>query len=418
MMKRLILSLVALPLVLIGAQCPTGSHPQAGKKAAEPLRIEFLNSFSFPSEFAGKENQFIGISSLAFDAHGNILYAASDDSGFCKTLGMWNCPDSFARMYALHLSLEHDASGKTLVKGEFAKDNPRALLDAQKSKITTGKVDFEGMTATHQGYFLLISEQDVSAAIYYPPSLHIYNRAGELFGSPKLPQKFFSAWGGGCRRNRCFEGVSAIPNTEEFVAITEQPLAQDRKTSYSRFLHFKLPLQERDGEVVVLGEHPYEFAPLEDALTEGSAKVARGVSDLLAIGPNDYLTVERSFIPYADKSKTPLSVIRVFRTTCDHCDELAEWTASLDWLKDIKPMKKTLFVDMLNVHDESGAVINNLNIEGITWGPTLPDGSSTIIFVSDNGDNTKNPTRFLVFKTNLHPVTNCGQAHQEFLCHN
>jgi len=38
------------------------------------------------------------------------------------------------------------------------------------------------------------------------------------------------------------------------------------------------------------------------------------------------------------------------------------------------------------------------NIEGITWGPTLPNGNATLMLVSDNNFNLEQVTQFLLFE--------------------
>lgn len=384
----------------------------------DQAHFEFLNSFSFPSEFGGKKDQIMGISSLSFDAHDGVLYGASDDSGYCsytKYLTL-SCPDTYARMFSIRIRTTQDEHHKQSVQGELNIINPIYFLDSAGGRITYGKIDVEGMTSTPEGNFLLISEQDISAPVYFPPMLFEYSRDGKLLKEYKLPKKFFSSWGRknvtgmltmgatnkwatGCQENKCFEGVSRVPGDDSYVAMTEQSLAQDRKANYLRLIQFNLHSSKND-EVQLLTEHAYEMAPLEDSITAGSIKQSRGVSDILALGKNDYLVIERSYIPYKEKAKDPLSVIRVFRTTCENCTDVKEHH-SLDKASSIVIMKKTLVLDMLSVKDEQGQTINNLNIEGMSWGPKLADGSNTIIFSSDNGDNTSNPTRFLVFKTSL-----------------
>jgi hypothetical protein len=40
------------------------------------------------------------------------------------------------------------------------------------------------------------------------------------------------------------------------------------------------------------------------------------------------------------------------------------------------------------------------NIEGVTFGPDLPNGHKTLIFVSDNNFSKEQKTQFLLFEVN------------------
>ena len=55
-------------------------------------------------------------------------------------------------------------------------------------------------------------------------------------------------------------------------------------------------------------------------------------------------------------------------------------------------MSKKLLLNM----DGLGFYIDN--IEGVTFGPTLPNGNITLIFVSDNNFNPLEKTQFLLFE--------------------
>jgi hypothetical protein len=58
----------------------------------------------------------------------------------------------------------------------------------------------------------------------------------------------------------------------------------------------------------------------------------------------------------------------------------------------IKTAPKRLLLNM----DDLGIAIDN--VEGITFGPMLPNGHRSLIFVSDNNFNDKQKTQFFLFE--------------------
>jgi hypothetical protein len=59
-----------------------------------------------------------------------------------------------------------------------------------------------------------------------------------------------------------------------------------------------------------------------------------------------------------------------------------------------KPVAKKLLLNM----DSLGIYIDN--IEGVTFGPKLPNGHQTLIFVADNNFSAEEQTQFLLFELN------------------
>ena len=58
------------------------------------------------------------------------------------------------------------------------------------------------------------------------------------------------------------------------------------------------------------------------------------------------------------------------------------------------PAGKTLVADLINFP----AVIRLDNTEGMCWGPMLPNGHKTLLFVSDDNFSARQITQFLAFE--------------------
>ena len=110
-----------------------------------------------------------------------------------------------------------------------------------------------------------------------------------------------------------------------------------------------------------------------------------GVPDIISIGNNKLLVIERSF----STGRLP-STIKVF---------IADLNAVTD-VTNIPLMNSTQFVPvskklLLNM-DNLGIYIDN--IEGVTFGPTLPNGHKTLLFIADNNFVQIEKTQLLLFE--------------------
>ncbi len=116
----------------------------------------------------------------------------------------------------------------------------------------------------------------------------------------------------------------------------------------------------------------YELSPLP--LPNNSNYDMNGVSDLLAYKDNQFLVVERAF-----QGK---NVVKIFKATIGNTATNILNTDSLNGTNYIPVTKELVF--------DSGSIESELtnqsidNIEGITFGETLPNGNRTIIVISDD----------------------------------
>ena len=58
----------------------------------------------------------------------------------------------------------------------------------------------------------------------------------------------------------------------------------------------------------------------------------------------------------------------------------------------MKPLTKQLILNM----DDLDRHVDN--VEGVTWGPTLPNGHKTLLFVTDNNFQSFQKTQFFLFE--------------------
>ncbi|MGZ8523896.1 MAG: esterase-like activity of phytase family protein, partial [Chitinophagaceae bacterium] len=111
-----------------------------------------------------------------------------------------------------------------------------------------------------------------------------------------------------------------------------------------------------------------------------------GVSDILYAGNNKFIVIERGY----SAGRLP-SDIRVYSADISDAGDISG-IASLATQPVQKSVTKKLLLDMntLDVFID--------NIEGVTFGPVLPNGRRSLVLVADNNFAARQKSQFLLFE--------------------
>jgi hypothetical protein len=182
--------------------------------------------------------------------------------------------------------------------------------------------------------------------------------------------------------NKGMEGLAITPDGRTLSGIMQGPLIQDggKKGTLCRILTIDL----ESGTT-----HEYAY-PL--------SKAGRGVSEILAIDADRFLVLER------DSAGGPKGFARLFRIGLRGATDISGLGTDPDngLPQDSAPpgvttVAKQPFLDLLDPRFGLATDDFPVKIEGLTWGPDLPDGRRLLLVVSDNDLITKNPTYFYAF---------------------
>ena len=121
------------------------------------------------------------------------------------------------------------------------------------------------------------------------------------------------------------------------------------------------------------------------AIPENAYKV-NGIPDILYIGNNKMLVIERSF-----STGNMACTIKVFETDLTHASNIIN-NKGMKTDKNFTPATKKLLFNF----DDLGTYIDN--VEGVTFGPILPNGHKTLLFVVDNNFSVLEKTQFFLFE--------------------
>lgn len=318
-----------------------------------------------------------GLSSIDYDAGSNLYYLVSDDR---STHGP-------ARFYTARI--EYDAGGLHRVTVQSA----QPLLSPTGRPYPSGRQpgpgiatpDAEALRVLPGGQSLLWSSEGDFARGFGPQLLQSgtdgrWQREWPLPPGLRLP----ASKSEGPRSNFTLEGLALSQDGRTLWLAMEAALRQDGP----------LPAAGQAGGPVRITAYDMDtqqpvrqMAYLPDALPTGlwlQHRAINGISDVLADGPEHLLVLERSFAP-------PLRFgARIYRIST-HADASSDTLGQTRLVPgSYRPADKELLLDLADAGLRS---VDNL--EGMSWGPRLPDGRRVLLLVSDNNFNPAEVTQFV-----------------------
>ena len=314
-----------------------------------------------------------GLSGLDFDPARRHFYAISDDRSELHP----------ARFYTIRLDLGEFNTRPDPGHAGVLITSAVTLHDENGHAFGRGQVDPEAIRYDPKGDSLLwSSEGDARHGI--PPRVRESALDGTYRRTLPLPERYVPREGGGVRYNLAFESLAIGADGRRAYVATENALVQDgpaadaRQGSLCRVL-----VHDMEG-----GQPLAEYAYRTDAVTVPPALPimihTNGLVELLALDARRLLALERSYTQMAGNS------IRLFLVEMNGATDVGN-VASLS-AGGFIPLAKTLLLDLASL----GIQLDN--IEGLSWGPVLPNGHRTLIMVSDNNFSRHQVTQFLAFE--------------------
>ncbi|MFN7988525.1 MAG: esterase-like activity of phytase family protein [Thermoanaerobaculia bacterium] len=369
-MRPAILAFLPALLALPAAGAPPAPAPLTG--------LSLVGRAVLPRDYEFEGTRVGGLSGLTWDAKSGSFWAISDDRGQFGP----------SRAYRLRIELPSGPATPTPAP-KVTIEGMLPLSDANGKPYTPSLIDTEGI-AIVPGGFLVSTEPIVRKEVQ--AIIGEYGPDGRLRREIPLPPACHTEGEHGGRDNLGFEGLATSGDGRFLFAGLENALAQDGPVadvgvpSPSRILRYDL------GK----GGRPAEFVYMVDGVSPAPARAetyrVNGLSDLYPLDADRLLVLERQFIEGVGNAA------RLFEVSLEGASDVS----GLDSIKgaDFVPAKKSLLVDLVDV----GVPLENF--EGMTFGPPLPDGRSTLVLVSDDNFNpAQEATTFLVFAVDRSPMT-------------
>lgn len=331
--------------------------------------LKYLHTYTIPHNYTFEETIVGGLSSIDYDEKNNQYYMVCDDRSSFNP----------ARFYKAKIAINQNKidtvifTKRSYLKDEMGKTYPSSKENPFKTP------DPESMRYNPTNNLLVWSSEGERTirgkdSILINPSVFYVNRNGSWKDSLQMPANLYmSLQEKGPRQNGVLEGMSYINNYQQLMVNVEEPLQEDGPRAdlkpngaMIRFYTFDSKSKQ------CIKQYAYELAPVAHIPNPVNEFKINSVPEFLWIGNNQLFVLERSY----STGRIPCS-IKIFLADYSKATDVSDF-ASLKAPAQYQPMKKTLLVnfDQLGIYTD--------NIEGISFGPILPNGNRSILLVSDN----------------------------------
>jgi hypothetical protein len=380
-MRNQIILILFLPIFFA---CSTSKKPTGNIRANTISQLNFLGEYDIPNSQQFKGTTVGGLSGIDYDADKNIYYMISDD------------PSSKGptRFYTAKMNISEKGIDSVQIVGVTALLNSKGepYADITKDRIHSADVEAMRYDKTRDELIWASEGQRIvksDKTELQDPAIVIMDRSGRFKDSFELPANMhIQAEERGPRHNSVFEGVSFDENYHNVYVSVEDAIYEDGpragigsdSTAWIRILKFDRATKKQTAQ------YAYKVDPVPYAANPPGAFKINGVSDILYIGQNKFIVIERAYSTGRESSG-----IRVYMANAGDAENISS-VNSLFQNPPQKFMSKKLLLNMDNLN----RFIDN--IEGVAFGPILPNGHRSLIFVADDNFSKNQKNQFLLFE--------------------
>lgn len=371
-MKLITISVRSFLLLGFTLLCACSSQRLVTKKQDKETTIsaiQFLSEYALPNRLEYNNTVVGGLSGIDYDAKNNQYYIISDD------------PSQFspARIYTAKIEIKDSKidtvkfTGVTFMLQENGQQFPK-FGTTKKLKADGESVRYNPLTKqllwSSEGERLFKNGD----TMIVQPTLTNINLNGSFEDTIPLPAGFqFTKTENGVRKNALFEGTTYADHYKTIYASLEEPRYEDGpKASFgydkalTRILKFDAKTKKNTAQYAYnLGELPVQ--PTVDMDWN-----VNGISEILAVNNHTLLVMERAWA----KGHDDHTFIKLFLVDLNDAENEINNPSFVQ--NPPKPLKKKLLFDF----DTLNRYIDNF--EGVTFGPKLPNGHNTLVFIVDD----------------------------------
>lgn len=383
----LLLVLVTLLLSFLTTACTPSEARTAEQRTFLDLSLDFLGEYQLP-KMTFEDTRVGGLSALTYDRKRDRFYALSDDrSQFAP-----------ARFYTLKLNLKRSETGEIgLDKVDI--EDVTFITDENGKTFSKGSIDPEGIALSPKNTVYISSEGVPSQGL--APFVREFDlETGQQKQSLQIPDRYLPNDSTkadepprGLQENLGFESLTfelgslgaATGDPFRLFTATESALLQDSLPPDSEQATRIRLMQYLIGPIarpMVVTEHLYLADPPPSSARQN------GLTDIATVdNGGHFLSLERSYGLLGASAK-------IYQLATAAATDTSSIPSLKDDISGIESVKKKLVLDL----SELGIYLDNL--EGMALGPRLPDGTPSLVVVSDDNFSDTQITQFLLFRLN------------------
>ena len=191
----------------------------------------------------------------------------------------------------------------------------------------------------------------------------------------------------GPHQNGVLEGMSFSKDFKTLFVNLEEPLYEDGPRADLTDNHPWIRIYQFDVKSKKnTGQYAYQLDAVAYPAIPADKFMVNGVPDILCVSDKKLIVLERSF----STGRLPCT-IKIFMADLEKATNIQENVSLLQ-----KPPATFVSKKLLLNMDSLGIYVDN--VEGVTFGPTLPNGHKTLLLVTDNNFAFFEKTQFFLFE--------------------
>ena len=344
--------------------------------------LRLIGQYEIPYNFQFRNTTVGGLSGIDYDARRDQYYLICDDRS----------DKNPARYYVAKIHVSSQAIDSVAFTGVAYMRQPDGNLYPNSKQDPLRTPDPEAMRYDPKTNTLAWTSEGerilgATGNILEDPAVYFIDMVGKFIDSLGLPANLkMRTEAKGPRRNGTLEGICYADNYQTLYVSVEEPLFEDgpsadtqENNAYTRIYKFDVKTRQ------CMAQYAYKLSPVAyPAVPENAFKI-NGIPDILSLGKNKLLVIERSF----STGRLPCT-IKLFVADLAGATNISN--QSLLNPGSFVPATKSLLLNM----DDLGIYTDN--IEGVTFGPNLPNGHKTLLFIADNNFNPLEKAQVLLFE--------------------
>ena len=346
-------------------------------------QLKFLSEYEITHNLSFKGTTVGGLSGIDYDKNKQVYYMISDDRSAVNparyyTAKIFFTPKKIDSVVFVDVTTFLNAENKPYPN---SKQDPAHTPDPEALRYDPIT---KQMFWTSEGE-RIVNQKDT---VLENPSITIIHPDGKYIDTFPLPENLrMKAIEKGPRQNGTLEGLTFADNYKTLFVNLEEPTYEDgpradvqKNNAWIRIFKYDIATKKNTAQ------YAYELDPVAyPAVPENAFKI-NGIPDILSLGDNKLLVIERSF-----STGRLACTIKVFLVDLTDASNIIN-TASLKNSPAKHPLIKKLLLNMddLKIYTD--------NIEGVTFGPDLPNGHKSLIFIADNNFNPMEKSQVMLFE--------------------
>jgi len=307
-----------------------------------------------------------GLSSIDYISNNRYVVISDDRSEY-----------SPARIYEMDIEFNQDGIEKHhFVKHHFLKNRDNNQFE--ENELDPESIRYRASTDT---YFY--TSEGGRTKEWVNPFVREMNREGKFLPEINIPEMFYFHDNKGLRENGGFESLTFENDTIVWYA-NELPLKEDGEVP--GFTKAKNPIRLVRHDIkndIILHQYAYNIDHLNEKPNPNDGFYINSVPEILFIEEDKLWVMERSYTTGVG------NFVKVYEVETNKATDVKEVIGLID--KSYEAVSKKLLLDFSDFNQKID------NIEGMTFGPDFPNGSKSLLFISDDNFSESQEAQLWLF---------------------